>query len=617
MINHLKLIALSLFLSYTYLTAENMDKSSLEFYKHEKLRIPVERILEKINNPGIVTPEQKNKSDKQQFGYPDAPVSTANEMESEVSAAINPTDSNNIIVSPINNSGYGMYCPVYYTTDFGASWEKSNFNNDTRIEKAYVMGGGDPVLIYDADGRAYMTWIHLVLTVEGMNPDSVFMATYWAYSDDGGQTWIRENNDLVGNTLTKAKYDISGINFTALYDKEWLACDHSNSEYRNNLYMSTTYIGINEDVQGARIKVYTKPSDAQTFNEEGVVVAGEEYDQVQFSMIDVDNEGTLHIVFFGQKNGESSLYHSKSTDGGQTFSEEVKISNFYGVLSPDRISVTGIPNERLFPSPYLAVDKSNSDTDGDLYFTWSANGIDNDENSGKNVYFSKSTDGGARWSDPIIINNSESGIVRDCYYPSLAVSDEGVVIVTWYDRNNDPDNIHAEYYIAYSFDGGKSFTSHNPISSEKTNFSDLVSTDFGIGEYNQIVATKGYAIPVWGDGRKNNGDVDIYCAFVPITPDLSPVDEIVHINPDFYLSEIYPNPASGLIKADFTIKEAGNYTLSIYNSSGKKVREIFNKAYLSGTYEQEFNLENINSGQYYLVLSSYKYKSVKKLNIVK
>jgi hypothetical protein len=45
--------------------------------------------------------------------------------------------------------------------------------------------------------------------------------------------------------------------------------------------------------------------------------------------------------------------------------------------------------------------------------------------------------------------------------------------------------------------------------------------------------TDGYALPVWADGRTNDGRLDIYIAFSEITPKPAGVKELATINTDF------------------------------------------------------------------------------------
>lgn len=114
------------------------ERGILEFWKKEKFRYRAEELIDRINNPDkykideIVTfPSLQSESSEQI-------VSFSNIVESEVHAAINPTNPNNIVVSPINqnttNPLSAITCPIYYSNDQGKTWQKSNFvTNQTSI----------------------------------------------------------------------------------------------------------------------------------------------------------------------------------------------------------------------------------------------------------------------------------------------------------------------------------------------------------------------------------------------------------------------------------------------------------------------------------------------------
>jgi len=85
--------------------------------------------------------------------------------------------------------------------------------------------------------------------------------------------------------------------------------------------------------------------------------------------------------------------------------------------------------------------------------------------------------------------------------------------------------------VAYSTDGGKTFT--NPIiaSTVPSNFATIgmKNNEFGIGEYNQVISTKGYAIPVWSDGRTGTGDLNVYASFIKLGDGSTSVEKIVNL----------------------------------------------------------------------------------------
>jgi hypothetical protein len=68
--------------------------------------------------------------------------------DSEFHVAINPMDSNNIIIATMHGGSTGDM-KVYYTLDQGASWQTSPF---TGVHPGY-QGAGDPVLDFDAFGK--------------------------------------------------------------------------------------------------------------------------------------------------------------------------------------------------------------------------------------------------------------------------------------------------------------------------------------------------------------------------------------------------------------------------------------------------------------------------------
>lgn len=595
------------------------SKSTLEFYKKDKIRHSVEEILHE-RNEYLESPQGKVNTESESLNAYETIVSDDEKMESEITIAINPLDSANILISPIKkptNPIEGLSCPIYYTKDFGKTWEQSDFITKPMYPEALLAGGGDPVLAFDADGKAYLSWIHLFLTLNNGQPDSLFMATFWAYSADGGESWQMEGDGIVGNTLDGSKYDPNGVKFKSLFDKEWLAVDKSASQYRNNLYMSTTKISGESGQMAASIVVFVKPAGEKEFNEESVRVSDESFLQVQFSSIEVDNNGHIHLAFFGQNETSCALYHSVSTDGGKSFGPNTKISDFTGLLTQiDDETVVGVPQDRLYPCPYIAIDNSEFDNGGALYITWSSNGVKENNKTGMNVYFCKSNDGGASWSEPSMINSSEADIKQDCYYPSIAVNKNGVIVITWYDRTEDPDNLNANYYISYSFDGGDTFTAPVSLTSIPTNFSDLSASNFGIGEYNQIVTTGAYAIPVWGDGRKNNGDIDVYCAIVPITENLTSVDQVYPVFSDFRLNEPMPNPAEDFCNIDLQITKPANIRISLVNNIGERIKLVSEKYYESGDYNINIDLNGINPGAYFIVIESGANYTAKKLIII-
>ncbi len=585
---------------------KKINKNLMHFWEQEKLRLPenfeshIPDIIDSKNSKDIISDKGEN------------PMSEKDHPESEITVAMNPTDNTNIIVSPIYNGAGGMFCPVYYSRDGGNSWDRSSFTNNSNFPGTYNAGGGDPVLAFDADGTAYMSWIKLFVTLRiddmgQQEPDSVFVILNWAKSTDGGENWIRPENDELPNSKCGTLYDPEGISFDRFTDKQWMVCDQSDSEYRNNLYLSATTITMDSSSEDpyVAIELFTKEASNDFFNENSSEPSSQNDLSFQFSMPEVDKFGNLHVTFLSIGDKGVAFYHTVSTDGGHSFSTPVKISDIHGTNpnAGETESVEGL--ERLYPCPQFAIDKSSGDNSGNLYFSWTANGFTSDLGKGLNVYFSRSTDNGETWSEAEVIHDDDKSMKIHNFYPSLAVTPDGVVAIAWYDQRANPETGETEYWMTYSFDGGNSFIDNFRISGGSSiwNKTDDMNNGFGIGEYNQMVCTDEYAMPFWADGRTNDGNLNIYMAKIPVSTTPLGVESVTSINGDIFIENISPNPAKDNINIQIKCRDHGIANIEIYDYSGKQY--ISTQCMFNNDHNMiDIDVSDLPGGSYIVVVKS-------------
>jgi hypothetical protein len=531
-------------------------------------------------------------------------VSGGSESESEIHAAINPLDSNQWVVSAnaVDPNGSGANdVPVnhlYYTNDFGTTWQRSSFDPLPVTTGVTVAGGGDPNFCFDKNGRVYTSWINLYL--QGFS--SVTWDLLWAYSDDGGATWQRGTTPAIINTTgpITALFDPTQFN-GPIADKEWLAVDRGFSSYANTVYCVYYEAGGPANLNAIAVRRLSPGSGSFSSS---VYVTDNNFVFVQFGSIDVEATGRVHVSFFGSTdNVNYGAYHAYSDDGGTTFSapqlvSEVQLPNFSPGQSGQ--TITGISVDRMYPCLYLACDKSYmTSTAGNVYLVWTGNGVGSQGTTGADVYFSRSTDHGLTWSQAVPLNNTTAGDVTDQFYPNLTVSPEGIVAVGWYDRRNYPGNANTEYFMAWSFDGGQNFNNDIPVSNAPADFTTIgsVNRDFGIGEYNAMMATENYGIPVWGDGRTNDGELDIYAAIVPFRfntglPAIAGGESVLRL---------FPSPASTEMRFELESDRGGECRLQVYDRAGKQVHTE-RIALKQGTSEHRLAVNTWANGDYTLVL---------------
>lgn len=579
---------------------------------------PFERMMERTleekikMNPGDISTLWKaadeSRTSASQKGA-NVVISDDNNPESEVHAAINPNDSSQIVVSPIGRSGMaGLLCPVYYTNDFGSNWNKSTFENMPTVPGNLSVGGGDPVLAYDDSNRVYFSWIDL--SVAGGSLDDAYWGMYWAYSDDNGQTWHYDSTFVIEESRGSLNnmHSFNG----PLTDKQWMSVDrYPGSSFYNSLYVS--YIEIDVVSQTYTLTLARKRADSAQFDTTKAYLTDSSFSFVQFGSVTIGFNGTVQVSFFGSKdNVNFGIYHTYSDDGGHTFTTPQKIADIQlpqFSAGQQNVSVDGIADARFYPSVYNA-SSPNSDH---IYVSWTANGLTQKDSDGLDIYFAYSADGGDSFSNPVVINDDTSQSAHQ-YYSAISVSPSGRLDLSWYDRRGDTANIQTHYYIASSNNNGLSFDHNTRITGMATDFSTVgsLNNEFGVGEYNAVLSTEDYIIPIWADGRSNDGNLDIYAAFVHENS-LS-VERLVSMDKDFQMKELYPNPASQQVTVKIQADRPGDYVIRVLDIQGRQLLQYAEKL-SAGLNVLHYNFNELSAGTYFFAVESERNLEVQKLII--
>jgi hypothetical protein len=479
-----------------------------------------------------------------------------NLSQAEFSVAMNPLDSNNIVL--VTMHGFerieDSYFSIYFSNDFGRSWNISEFDG---FDEDLYIGAGDPVIKFDAQGAAILTG--LVATVAFDIINIVYK------SIDGGRTWTTE---------------YTGADITV--DKPWMAIDKGpTSPHSGNVYIpivdffnvnltrldsSLTLVGNNTFPDGDQI-----PS----------VVVNERTGDVFTSVITLDNPN----VFYCQQwqDGGRTLVHSTIIDSTFDFTFN----------APD-------VSQRYQPTPYLDIDNSGGPYDGRLYFSFTAS----EENNPRyfNVHLAWSDDDGLTWTTSKPVHSDLREEVQQ-FYSSSYVTNDGTLILDWYDRTNyEPGSSLTDFYMGISYDGGESFNELQ-LNSESMdfNFVSQAGFGFGIGEYHGLVSTNTTALSFWSDGRGIEANQNIYYARVNLRDGVSSVEEYGMINPDIHIGNFYPNPVQNEISLPFSTQKTKNISWQIISAEGKVLIQGSPHSYSAGQHQLDLKL-NLPTGVYALVV---------------
>ncbi|MCV0391990.1 MAG: glycoside hydrolase [Nitrosopumilus sp.] len=202
-----------------------------------------------------------------------------------------------------------------------------------------------------------------------------------------------------------------------------------------NIFIAWTY--RYQDDSHSEIYFSKSTDGGNTFSTPQKISNDSSFSSLPFLTIDGKN---IFVTWFditysnnrSYKNMEVSF--SKSIDGGDTFSEPKNISN----------------NEGFSSFPSIASDGTN------LFVAWQ----DNTSLSNTDILVSKSTDGGATFSTPLNISNSDDGSVG-----AHVATDGTNIFVTWFEFHNGSGDV----FFAKSTDGGATFSTPQNISNNKEN----------------------------------------------------------------------------------------------------------------------------------------------------
>ena len=577
-----------------------IDADSLHSYLQDpqayRLRHPVGEDVELAKGENsLQTPDNKK-------------ISTQNVQEKEIHAAVNPTNPNNIVCSPISVTNPQL-CPIYYTMDGGSTWKKSGFKTTQHGSKGILLGGGDPVFCYDHTGALYITWIMHYQPGSDANDRNIEL--YWAKSTDGGATFQRDESKdgiLLGKVINQNYGDLQSV----VVDKQWVMCDQSNSKYRGTFYASMLHTIKGEWIIRLRKKVPT----SDHFDTTSVTATIGDISYGQQCALDVDTLGRVHMVSLTSLQSDTCgkgkwywhITDAISTDGGDSFESVHEVSRAFVLdYDPSTDDFLGKPSgaESADSYPQIACDKTSSATrkaTNNMYCVWSGSGIDSMEARGFDTYFSRSTDGGMSWSRGIVVNDDASPSKSTQLFSTVAVNEDGVIAVCWYDRRGDSADNKGHYYMALSFDNGQTFRKNIQVTNQITDFSKFTGYNArSTGEYNQVVMTKTHAIAFWADGR--SGTMQVYMAKVPLDTAATGVESIQTLDNDWSIEQISPNPMHDVCRLNASSNAERILQAQVFSLDGKLVAELSQVHLVEGKSVIELPLPKLTTGAYVLRLN--------------
>jgi hypothetical protein len=390
------------------------------------------------------------------------------DWEQEPAFAVNPTDSANLVTAWIQDFEDAIV--VGSSTDGGQTW------NTTLPKTAQCTGGSaqygrgtsafDPWLSFGpTPGAAGSSTAYLSATL-----DSATTPTTYAFvverSDDGGRSWT----DPVTVAEVTDPLNIDGGNILA----DPAHPGRAYAVWREGDHFAQTreqYLSRTDDGGRTWSTPVSLPAGAE-------VLSGQLHLLPGGTLIDVFAQFTAPPPG-SAPTGPTTLYSTRSTDGGGTWSTPSQIAG---------ADYSGLVNPGSAVAP-----------DGTIYAAWEHA---NPGGAGYSIMYSRSSDGGSSWLDPGVVATEpglpeEIGANSPLPAPAVAVADEGTVGVAFYDHRNNPPSVYpprtTDYWLRYSRNLGSSWHErHLAGPFNQTTAPSLDTGPFGfLGDYQGIAPTTG------------------------------------------------------------------------------------------------------------------------------
>jgi len=477
---------------------------------------------------------------------------------------------------------------------------------------AYTTAGGYGGYYYSTN--AGLTWtskFDLVSTYGVYGDPCIISDTtgafyYFHLSDGGGAYWLDRMvcQKSTNNGVNWNNGSFFGYNHPKDEDKEWAVVDPRN----NNIYATWTQF----DVYGTLTQtdssniMFSKSTDGGATWSNAIRInqlGGDCYDEdntVEGAVPTVGPNGEIYVGWSGPKvrNSQFGVFFDKSTDGGNTWlTNDVYVADQPGGWD---YLVGGI--YRSNGLPITCCDISNGPYRGNVYINWT----DSVGPNNHDVKVVRSTNGGLNWSTPLKVNGDASN--REQFFSWMTVDQAtGFIYIVYYDRRNTTGNT-TDFYMSKSTNGGLSFTDEVVSSSS---FTPTSSTFFG--DYTNVTAYNGVIRPIWI--RLQGTALSLMTALIGSPTGIT---EPVAMTPrEYKLEQNFPNPFNPSTMINYSIPKSSYVTLKIYDMLGREVANLLSEYKEAGKYSFNFNGKDYSSGIYFYKLTAGDFISTKKMMLNK
>ncbi len=423
--------------------------------------------------------------------------------QGEVQVVVNPNNPNQIVAAsntaprmPVN-CGPRTVQSVFYSSDGGKTWGHTCAPPETAYgldcaSYGGVITGSDPALVWNTNNEVFLN--HMMVCFNG----GFLYSMVIAHSADAGVTWTARG-------VIKDSWPTGDIE-----DKEFLAIDnHAGSPFFGRLYSCWN--------RNNNLVLAHSSNNGATWTERDLPAMPAGGTDINCDMA-VQRNGTIHVVLdtarcTGGVCDDELLYHTRSTDGGNTWSAPAFVANTNFTSYSAGACPAAQESRCLGTLGAIDVDNSRGPCDGTVYIAY-ADYPAGQTADNMDVLVQRSTNGGATWNAPVRVNDDGAG-GNIQFNPFLTVDPiKGQPMLAWSDARNDPGNTSVDIFASRSTNCGKNFKKNVQVTQPSTEFnnstiswsnestaSNPLRNANQFGDYMGIDARNGTAYVAWTDSR--------------------------------------------------------------------------------------------------------------------
>lgn len=482
----------------------------------------------------------------------------------------------------------GSACNFMRSTDHGATFTITTTLTPHGLPGAMVCVGPNGNI---SGGNVYVV----------TNSGSSFASNYTFFrSTDGGVSFTNMGSQFFANYVGTVQASRNTVEFMRTRPYPIITADNSYGTYRGRLYL--VYASNNPSGDLNKPDIYSRYSTdfgttwsaALTVNDDPNSIANHQWHPFAWS----DKEtGKLYVQWMDTRNcptsDSSEIYATYSTDGGQTFAANQRISNAKAKINCLSCGGGGYPATYLGDYNGIATNPVTST------IAWT------------DFRFGLYTSMVAYFPDYAYkINQSRQTMynINDSTFTFCSIPDvklySNKVKFTAAIISTPPAN----GTITLSFVNKTSYVSQDSLTAYPDSLRLRIKTSGGV--------TAGtYVIGVTASGP-NGTPAHIRYDTVSIAPiGIQPISS--QVPAQFWLYQNYPNPFNPVTNIRFDLPRSGNVKMTIYDIMGREVAVPVNGYYGAGKYNVDFDASNIASGIYFYKIETGNYNSIKKMILIK